>query len=100
MALRVIPLFILLLLSWRKSKRQKSFLLIACICMAIMIAFTIFYIYPVNDILMRQAGGGKSATEIQQMTSDWVCADRLRYLVGCIGYLFLLRSFQLNNRPE
>ncbi|MDQ3550256.1 MAG: hypothetical protein M3413_01895 [Bacteroidota bacterium] len=52
------------------------------------IVFTFTYIYPINEILMTQAGGSNSANEIQKMVDQWIFADRMRFAVMFIGYIF------------
>jgi hypothetical protein len=52
------------------------------------IVFTSTYIYPINEVLLNQAGGGNSAEEIQKMASKWIFADRMRFAVMFIGYIF------------
>lgn len=93
MLLRVVPLFLALFLGWKK--KQRTMLLVACGCMMAIIIYTIVYIYPINLLLMEQTNF-ITDDQIVILTCRWIEADRIRYLVGCIGYLFLLRAFQLS----
>jgi len=52
------------------------------------------FVYPINTILMTHAGSGKTAVEIQRLTDTWILADRIRFGIGCIGYVFLLKVFR------
>lgn len=94
MAIRNLPLLIALILGWQ-SKPHRRYLLITFISLVIGIIFTFTYIYPINEVLMTQAGGGKSGDEIQALTDKWIFADRMRFAVMLVGYFFLLRAFRL-----
>ncbi|HTJ48111.1 MAG TPA: DUF1772 domain-containing protein [Cyclobacteriaceae bacterium] len=94
MVVRAAPLFIYTALSWRNKK--KWWLIISSMSMIIIIIFTLVYIYPINEALMTQAGGTYSRDEVCIMVYDWVFADRVRFFIGTIGYLCLLRAFQIN----
>jgi hypothetical protein len=43
-------------------------------------------VYPINDTLISKAGGNKSDAEIKSMVSHWMLADRIRFLIGLVGY--------------
>lgn len=94
MAIRNLPVLIALVLGWY-SKLHRRYLLITFISLVIGIIYTFTYIYPINEILMTQAGADKSAEEIQTMVDKWVFADRLRFVIMLIGYFFLLKAFRL-----
>lgn len=64
------------------------------------VVFTLFYIYRINDVLFLQAGGNHSPEEIRAIAQQWITADRLRFGVGCVGFLALLRAFSLPLAPE
>jgi hypothetical protein len=91
---RNLPILIALILSWN-SRLHRRYLLITFITFIAGVLYTLFYIYPINEVLMMQAGGNHSAEEIQKMVKQWVVADRLRFVVGFIGYIFLLKAFRL-----
>src|SRR5581483_7600099 len=58
-ALRVIPLFLLLICGWTFAE-LRLWLVIPAIAMAIGLAMTRAYIYPINDVLIFKAGGDLS----------------------------------------
>ena len=91
MIARIIPLVLLLITA---APNQRRWLFIPAGCMALMIIFTLVFVYPINTILMTHAGSGKTAVEIQKLTDTWILADRIRFAVGCIGYVFLLKVFR------
>ena len=100
MIARLAPLVGALLLSWRIPQRRKS-LLVATACMTLGVIFTLVYIYRINDVLFVQAGANHNAEEIREMVSKWIWADRIRFGIGLIGFLALLRAFSIscqNNR--
>ncbi|EMR03238.1 anthrone oxygenase family protein [Cesiribacter andamanensis] len=94
MAARNLPLLIALVLGW-PSLPHRRYLLFAVLPLIAGILFTLFYIYPINEILMTRAGDGRSADEIQALADTWIFADRLRFGIMLIGYYFLLKAFKL-----
>ena len=94
MAARFFPLLIALGLGWY-SRLHRRYLLITLVCFIFGIAYTIVYIYPINEVLMAQAGGSGPAAEIQSMVDKWIFGDRLRFAVMLVGYFFLLLAFRL-----
>ncbi|MEO6219831.1 MAG: DUF1772 domain-containing protein [Ginsengibacter sp.] len=92
--LRNLPVFFALLLGWY-SKSHRLYLLITVISIIFSLVFTVAYIYPINDILMTQAGGNKSSEEIQVLVNKWIFSDRLRFAVVFVGYFFLLKAFRI-----
>jgi hypothetical protein len=94
MIARLAPLVGALLVGWH-LRRHRNWLLVAAICMAFGVVFTLAYIYPINDVLFAQAGGDHSAEEIQSMARRWIIADRVRFGVGFIGFLALLRALSI-----
>jgi hypothetical protein len=63
--------------------------------MAFGVVFTLFYIYPINNVLFLQAGGNQGPDEIRAMARQWIIADRVRFGVGCVGFLALLRALSI-----
>lgn len=94
MAARLAPLLGALLMGWHLPQHRK-WLLVAVVCMAFGVVFTLAYIYPINDLLFAQAGGNRSPEEIQAMARQWIMADRVRFGVGVIGFLALLRALSI-----
>jgi hypothetical protein len=92
MAARLLPLIGALFAAWPWSPHRK-YLLITVACMAFGVAYTLAYIYPINAVLFEQAGGTGGVEEIRAMVRRWIFADRLRFAVGLIGFVFLLRAF-------
>ena len=94
MVARMVPLVGALLFGWHLSSHRK-WLLVTVICMAFGVVFTLFYIYPINNVLFLQAGGNHGAEEIRAMARQWIIADRVRFGVGCVGFLALLRALSI-----
>jgi len=92
MVARSVPLLVALLLGWR-SPAHRRFLLIATACMLFGVVYTVAYIYPINTVLMTQAGGTGTPDEIRALVQRWIFADRLRFGIGLVGFLALLRAF-------
>jgi anthrone oxygenase-like protein len=90
----VVPQLLSLIVSW-KSKIHKQYLLITFTCTIIAVLFTLFYIYPINNVLMFQAGGQNTPEAIRQMVSKWIIADRMRFFINFFGFIFLLKAFRL-----
>ena len=85
-----------LILGWRFNPHRK-YLLITLLCTLFVIIFTLAYVYPINDILIFKAGGDGSSEEIKSMVNHWILADRLRFAVGLVGYLFLSKAFRITS---
>jgi hypothetical protein len=94
MAVRMAPLIGALLVGWR-SRPHRVPLLVASASMLFGLVYTLAYIYPINSVLMAQAGGSGSPDEIRAMVQRWILADRLRFVVGTVGFLALLKAFSL-----
>ena len=94
MVARLAPLLGALLVGWHLPQHRK-WLLVAAVCMAFGVVFTLAYVYPINDVLFAQAGGNHSPEEIRAMTRRWIMADRVRFGVGVIGFLALLRALSI-----
>jgi hypothetical protein len=94
MIARSAPLLGALLVGWHLPRHRK-WLLVAAVCMAFSVVFTLVYIYPINDVLFTQAGGHHSPDEIRAMARQWVLADQVRFGVGVIGFLALLRALSI-----
>jgi hypothetical protein len=94
MVARMVPLLGALLFGWHLSQHRK-WLVVAVICMGFGVLFTLFYIYRINDVLFLQAGGDRSPEEIRAMARHWILADRVRFVVGCVSFLALLRALSV-----
>ncbi len=94
MAARLAPLLGALLAGWHLPQHRK-WLLVAAACKAFGVVFTLAYVYPINDVLFAQAGGNHSAEEIRAMVRQWVIADQVRFGVGVVGFLALLRALSI-----
>lgn len=93
MAARVLPVFIALALAW-SFPRQRLLLGIASACLAATVIFTLFYVYPINDVLFFQAGGDLSGEEVRALTWTWIWVDRLRFAVGIVAFVAILLAFR------
>jgi hypothetical protein len=69
--------------------------LIAVACLAFAVVFTFAVVYPINAVLFQQAGGTHSASEVKEMAEQWILTDRVRFAVGIIAFLALLKAFRL-----
>jgi hypothetical protein len=92
--LRVVPLFLLLIVGW-EFPELRLWLAIPSGAMAIGLAMTLAYIYPINAKLMANGGGNLSGEAIISLTRRWIAADRLRCAIVGIGFLSLLNAFRL-----
>ena len=93
-AARTIPTISALALAWHLQEHRVA-LSVAVVCVAAIAIFTLTYIYPINAVLFEQAGGGHSATEIAAMVRTWIWADRVRFGVGIVAFVAILRAFRL-----
>jgi len=66
----------------------------------IAILFTLLYIYPINEVLFLHAGGDHSSEEIRRMVDTWIVSDRIRFAIGIVGFLSLLRALSLPVRDS
>jgi hypothetical protein len=94
MVVRNLPLILALITAW-PLRVQRRLLLVAVACMTFGVLYTLFYIYPINNVLMTQAGGAGSDEQIREMVRQWIFADRLRFIVGIFGFVCLLRVFAM-----
>lgn len=94
MAARVIPLLLCIVSGWKNAGGQRPLLLIAGFCWVFITIYTLIYIYPINDVLFKQAGGDNSPEAIKAMVNKWLFADRFRFAIGTAGYGCLLWVFR------
>lgn len=94
MAARILPVIAALILGWR-WREHRYWLLSATILLVAIIVYTLIYIYPTNAVLFAQAGGDNPPEVIRAMVSDWISADRIRFAVGSLVFLALLRALSL-----
>jgi hypothetical protein len=94
MVIRILPIVIALLLGWN-SKRHRYFILITVLTIAFGLVLSIIVVFPINEVIMAKGGTGASPEEIEQMVHTWIQADRLRFAIIFVGYLFLLWAFRL-----
>jgi len=94
MAARQALLLGALLAGWHLPQHRR-WLLWAAVCMAFTTVFTLAYVYPINEVLFARAGGGHSPEEVRAMVRQWVWADRVRFGVGFVGFLALLRALSI-----
>ena len=94
MAIRILPIIIALFLGWH-YKRHRNFLLITFLTLLLGIILSIIIVFPINEALMAKAGKTSSSVEIKRMVNTWIIADRSRFALVFIGYIFLLLAFRL-----
>ena len=68
-------MLIALVLGW-SYRLHRKYLLITFITFLAGLVYTLVYIYPINEVLMMQAGGDRSAEEIQAMTDTAIKQSR------------------------
>ena len=90
----LLPQLLAVILGWNQEK-FRPYLLAALSCTVVAIAITLFYIYPLNEVLMLRGGGGVDALTIQRMTKHWLIADRIRFAISLFGFIRLLKAFRL-----
>lgn len=93
MVARLLPVVAALFVGWH-SPRHRYALLVAVLCLAFAVIVTLAYVYRINAILFEQAGGNSSAEEIRTMVDHWILADRVRFGVGIVAFLAILRAFK------
>jgi hypothetical protein len=94
-AVRNVPIVAALIAGWHLPQHRRA-LLIATGCFTVFGAiFTIAYVYPINAVLFERAGGSQSADEIRALVDEWVFRDRVRFLVGLVGFVAVLYAFRL-----
>lgn len=80
---------------WHLPRHRRA-LLIAALCFTVFGAiFTVAFVYPINAVLFEQAGGTQSADEIRALASRWILFDRIRFIVGLVGFAAVLHAFRL-----
>jgi hypothetical protein len=94
MVARSLPIVAAVLFGWHLAQ-QRKWLLVTAVCYAFALIFTLAYIYPINAVLFTQAGGNHSGQEIRAMAERWIWADRLRFAIGIVGFLAVLKAFRL-----
>ncbi len=94
MVLRVVPLLLGLAAGWHLA-RHRMWLLLPVVCYAIAVVMTLAYIYPINRVLIDQAGGSLSSLELQAMVRRWILADRIRLGIVTVGFVSLLRALTI-----
>ena len=92
MLARNLPVLAALITAW-PLRRHRNLLLVAFITAVFGVIYTLAYIYPINAVMMVQAGGTASDEEIKAMVSKWVFTDQLRFGVGIVGFISLLVAF-------
>jgi uncharacterized membrane protein len=91
---RTVPVIGALLACWNQP-RHRPLLLVNVGTLLAAIAMTLFYIYPMNDVLFTTAIDSLSRDAAREMTANWVVADRARFAIMCAGFVCLLRAFSI-----
>ena len=97
MAARVLPVLVALALAWHLP-RERLLLGVASACLVATVVFTLTYIYPINDVLVFQAGGDLGAEAVRRLATTWIWADRARFAVGIVAFVALLMAFRYHGR--
>lgn len=93
-AARVVPIVIALALAWHLPV-HRVLLAVTAACVAAIVIFTLAYVYPINAVLFEQAGGQLPAADVVALVKTWIWADRIRFCVGVVAFVALLRAFRL-----
>jgi hypothetical protein len=99
MFIRILPIVIAILFGWN-NQRHRNFLLITLLTIVLGVILSILVVFPINEAIMAKAGEGSSHEEINKMVETWILADRFRFALISIGYLFLLWVFRLPIKRE
>jgi hypothetical protein len=97
MVVRNTSLIVALVAGWHLP--QRSFLILTIACQVVVIVFTFSAIYSVNNVLVDRAGAGLTDDGVRELTKKWILYDRLRFVVGVVGYLSLLQAFSMPISP-
>jgi hypothetical protein len=93
-AARTVPLVVALIAGWTSAPHRTA-LSVAFGCWLFVIGFTLLYVYPINDHLFVAGSSQLTDSESRELLQRWVIADRVRFVVGCVGFIALLRAFRL-----
>jgi hypothetical protein len=88
-----------LILQWRNPTLRR-WLLMAAVGELLIIAGTVLYVYPINDVLFVHAGSGLDSATAEALTRHWLLADRIRFVLKVAVFLCLLRTLSLTGRVE
>jgi len=94
MALRSVPLIATLIVGW-PYRAHRRLLIVSVVIVILGIAFTLIYIYPINAVLMGQPGYTATPDEMRSLVRQWIIADRIRFAVMTVGFIYLLRAFAI-----
>ena len=75
MALPNLPLLFTVILGWQKLP-QRKYLLATTASTLFGIIYTVGYVYPINNLLMEQAGANETGDAITALAAKWIAADR------------------------
>lgn len=89
-AVTVLASLLAAIFGWKTSNR--IYLVLSAVCAAGVLAFTIVYFFPKNDVIFRNQFVGLSGAEISLIASSWVTANWGRVVVMAIGFLAALRA--------
>ena len=91
---RTLALVLALIAGW-PSRPHRNALMVALACWLFVVALTLLYIYPMNDSLFVVGASQPGDAAALELLHRWIFADRIRFLIGCIGFTALLWAFRL-----
>ncbi len=94
MAARNLPVLAALAAGWHLPAHRRLLLFVAG-CGVCGVVGTLVWIYPINDVLFFQAGGGLPREEVRVLANRWIWADRVRFAAMAVSFIALLRAFSL-----
>ena len=94
-----LPVVLALVAGWHLPSHRGP-LILAVSCLLFAVIYTLAYVHPIGAVLFEKAGGSESDDEIRAMTTRWIQADQLRFVVGVVAFLAILWTFRLPIGPE
>jgi anthrone oxygenase-like protein len=87
-------------LAWN-SPRQRMWLLIAGSSFALVIATTLLYFHPINDVLQSyRAGKAVDPAVMRTLVRHWIVANWFRIALRVVSFLCVLRAMVLSGAPD
>jgi hypothetical protein len=94
MIARNLPLLLALVAGWHRPVIRKALMVSVAGLTLFGVVFTLVYVYPINEIVMQQAGGKLGGEQIRQLVNQWIVADQIRFIMGVAGFISLLWAFR------
>lgn len=89
----VLSSLLALIFGW-KSPKNRAWLGLSAACSALVLAFTIIYFFPKNEVIFRNQIAGLSGEEISTIARSWMTANWARVALMMLGFFAALRVFR------